>query len=123
MRVNGDERRQEETLVPLDGIDFGKGGGLVPVVVFDHQSRTVLMVGYSNREALEKTLESRRLHLWSRSREKLWLKGEKSGNYLLVDSLCVDCDGDTILAEVSPATGTTPICHTGADTCFSNRLI
>lgn len=102
----------------IDDIDFQKGDGLVPVVVQDTVSRAVLMLGYANREAVERTLATGHLHFWSRSRQELWLKGEKSGNYLLVRRFTVDCDGDTLLAEVEPATGTTPICHTGADTCF-----
>jgi phosphoribosyl-AMP cyclohydrolase len=99
-------------------IDFDKGGGLVPVIVQEHETGRVLMLGYANREAVERTLATGRLHLWSRSRQELWLKGEKSGNYLLIRRLSADCDGDTLLAEVEPATGSTPVCHTGAETCF-----
>lgn len=103
-------------------IDFEKGDGLVPVVVQDHATREVLMLGYANREAVERTLATGRLHFWSRNRQELWLKGEKSGNFLLVRRLTVDCDGDTLLAEVEPATGETPICHTGAETCFFSKV-
>lgn len=103
-------------------VDFAKGGGLVPVIVQDAGTRRVLMVGYANQEAVEKTRATGRLHFWSRSRKELWLKGEKSGNYLLVRRLSLDCDGDAILAEVEPATGETPICHTGAETCFFTEL-
>lgn len=99
-------------------VDFDKGGGLVPVVVQHAGTRAVLMLGYANREALERTLATGNLHFWSRSRHELWLKGEKSGNYLEVRRLSVDCDGDTLLAEVEQATGETPICHTGAESCF-----
>lgn len=106
----------------LDQIDFSKGGGLVPVVVQDATSRDVVMLGYANREAVQRTLETGRLHFWSRSRHELWLKGEKSGNYLLVRRLVLDCDGDALLAEVQPATGKTPICHTGAETCFFREV-
>jgi phosphoribosyl-AMP cyclohydrolase / phosphoribosyl-ATP pyrophosphohydrolase len=80
------------------------------------------MLGYANREAMEKTVATGKLHLWSRSRKELWLKGEKSGNYLLVERLLLDCDGDTVLAKVRPATGSTPVCHTGADTCFNQPV-
>ena len=106
----------------LDGIDFAKGDGLVPVVAQDADSRAVLMVGYANREAIELTLHTGRLHFWSRSRQELWLKGKNSGNYLLVRRLAVDCDGDALLAEVEPATGETAVCHTGAETCFFTAL-
>jgi phosphoribosyl-AMP cyclohydrolase len=106
----------------LDRVDFEKGAGLVPVIVQDSSSLDVLMLGYANREAVQKTLETGNLHFWSRSRSELWLKGEHSGNYLRVSSLAVDCDGDTLLALVRPATGTTAICHTGAETCFFQEL-
>jgi phosphoribosyl-ATP pyrophosphohydrolase/phosphoribosyl-AMP cyclohydrolase len=103
-------------------IDFEKGNGLVPVVVQDHADKTVLMLGYMNAEALQRTRETGRLHLWSRSRQELWLKGERSGNYLLIKRLALDCDGDALLAAVDPATGETPVCHTGAETCFFTEL-
>ncbi|MGH2441653.1 MAG: phosphoribosyl-AMP cyclohydrolase [Chloroflexota bacterium] len=103
-------------------IDFAKGNGLAPVIVQDHRSRAVLMLGYTNREALQLTRSTGRLHLWSRSRSEIWLKGSKSGNYLLVRRLSLDCDGDTVLAEVEPATGETPVCHTGAESCFIHDL-
>ncbi|MBV9281123.1 MAG: phosphoribosyl-AMP cyclohydrolase [Chloroflexi bacterium] len=106
----------------LDRIDFARGGGLVPVVVQDRRSRAVLMLGYANREAVERTLASGHLHFWSRSRNELWLKGERSGNLLQVRRLALDCDGDALLAEVEPATGETPVCHTGAETCFFDDL-
>jgi phosphoribosyl-AMP cyclohydrolase len=102
----------------LEQVDFSKGNGLVPVVAQDRRTREVLMLGYANREALERTLATGHLHFWSRSRNELWLKGEPSGNVLQVRRLALDCDGDALLAEVEPATGETPICHTGAETCF-----
>jgi phosphoribosyl-AMP cyclohydrolase len=108
--------------VDISKVDFDRGNGLVPVVVQNHRSGAVYMLGYQNREALELTLATGRLHFWSRSRDELWLKGEKSGNYLLVRRLTLDCDGDTILAEVEQATNATPMCHTGADTCFITPL-
>lgn len=106
----------------LDSIDFSKAGGLIPVVVQDAGDGDVLMVGYVNRQAVELTLQTGRLHFWSRSRQEIWLKGEKSGNYLLVEQLLLDCDGDSLLALVQPATSLTPICHTGSGTCFVQRL-
>ena len=106
----------------IDRIDFDKGNGLVPVVVQDTASYQVIMLGYANREAVQRTLDTGRLHFWSRSRDELWLKGEKSGNYLLVKRLSLDCDGDALLAEIEEATGKTPICHTGAETCFFTEI-
>ena len=106
----------------LDNVDFGKADGLVPVIVQDAETLAILMVGYSNRNALEITIKSGKLHFWSRSRNELWLKGERSGNFLLIQSLAVDCDGDAVLAVVRPATGETAICHTGAATCFYRDL-
>src|SRR3954454_25026111 len=107
---------------PLDRIDFAKGNGLVPVVVQEAATREVVMVGYVNREAVERTLTTGLLHFWSRSRNELWLKGERSGNYLQVRRIALDCDGDALLAEVEQVTGETPICHTGAETCFYTEI-
>jgi phosphoribosyl-AMP cyclohydrolase len=107
---------------PISRVDFEKGGGLVPVVVQDVHTGLVYMLGYQNREALERTLQTGRLHFWSRSRGELWLKGEKSGNFLLVRHLAVDCDGDALLAVVAQATGQTPMCHTGQPSCFFTDL-
>ena len=104
-------------------IDFAKGGGLVPVIVQDHRSGAVLMLGYANEDALERTRATGYLHFWSRSREEIWLKGEKSGNFLRIHRLALDCDGDALLAEVEPVTGATPICHTGAETCFFTEVM
>lgn len=96
-------------------IDFEKGGGLVPVVVQDARTRNVLMLGYMNREAYERTLASKRVTFYSRSRQCIWQKGETSGNYLELVDLRVDCDNDTLLAKVVPHG---PTCHTGTDTCW-----
>ncbi len=112
----------ENAGIAIELVDFDKGDGLIPVIVQDSISQAVLMLGYANREALEKTLDTGLLHFWSRSRSALWLKGERSGNYLRVTRLAIDCDGDTLLAAVTPATGETPICHTGAETCFFREL-
>jgi phosphoribosyl-ATP pyrophosphohydrolase/phosphoribosyl-AMP cyclohydrolase len=81
------------------------------------------MLGYANEEAVDRTLATGNLHFWSRSRGEIWLKGEKSGNFLRIHRLSVDCDGDALLAEVEPATGETPVCHTGAETCFFTDVI
>ncbi|GAC1521173.1 MAG: hypothetical protein NVS2B16_28610 [Chloroflexota bacterium] len=109
-------------MIDLSRLDFAKGGGMIPVIVQDVSSRAVLMLGYVNREAVERTLETGHLHFWSRSRRELWLKGERSGNFLQVHRLSLDCDGDALLAEVEPATGETLVCHTGAETCFHHNL-
>jgi phosphoribosyl-ATP pyrophosphohydrolase/phosphoribosyl-AMP cyclohydrolase len=99
----------------LDGLDFAKLTGLVPVVVQHATEGSVLMVAFATREALEKSLTSGEVHFWSRSRKALWRKGETSGNVLKLMSLHSDCDGDTVLARVQP---TGPACHTGEATCF-----
>lgn len=99
----------------LDGLDFAKADGLVPVVAQDADDGRVLMVAWATREALERTLETGRAWFFSRSRNALWMKGETSGNVLELVSLHADCDGDTVLARVRP---TGPACHTGEETCF-----
>jgi phosphoribosyl-AMP cyclohydrolase len=91
--------------------------GLVTAVVQDAASLDVLMVGWMNEDALHRTLTSGRATFWSRSRQRLWVKGETSGNTLWVREVRLDCDGDTLLVRVDPAG---PICHTGARTCFDD---
>lgn len=93
--------------------------GLVPAIVQDDLSGQVLMLAYMNREALERTLETREAHFWSRSRQALWHKGESSGHVQRVRAVHIDCDGDTLLLLVDPAG---PACHTGRRTCFYRRL-
>lgn len=102
-------------------IDFEKSGGLVPAIIQDAVTRNVLMLGYMNREAYEKTLETQKVTFWSRSRNCLWTKGETSGNFLHLVSMQVDCDNDTLLVMVHPQG---PTCHKGTDTCWggSNEL-
>jgi phosphoribosyl-ATP pyrophosphohydrolase/phosphoribosyl-AMP cyclohydrolase len=107
--------RTLRTPADLDVLAFAKGEGLVPVVAQDAHTGTVLMVAWADREAMERTLSSGRLWLFSRSRDTLWQKGETSGNVLDVLSLHADCDGDTVLARVRPSG---PACHTGELTCF-----
>jgi phosphoribosyl-ATP pyrophosphohydrolase/phosphoribosyl-AMP cyclohydrolase len=99
----------------IDRINFQKGDGLVPVIVQDFHTQKVLMLGYSNQSALEKTLETGSMTFYSRSKQRLWTKGEESGHFLKVKSLTLDCDQDTILAKVEPMG---PVCHTGTDTCW-----
>jgi phosphoribosyl-ATP pyrophosphohydrolase/phosphoribosyl-AMP cyclohydrolase len=101
----------------MDQLDFQKMEGLIPVVVQHKQTAVVLMVGFMNQEALERTLHDRRVTFWSRSRKKLWQKGETSGNYLNVVSIEADCDGDTLLIQALPEG---PVCHSGAPACFPN---
>ncbi len=96
-------------------IDFDKGGGLVPAIVQDASTGKVLMLGYMNREAYEKTVAAGLVTFFSRSRNCLWTKGETSGNYLRMVSIAVDCDGDTLLVKAKPDG---PTCHTGTDTCW-----
>lgn len=97
-------------------IDFKKGAdGLVPAIIQDAVTGTVLMLGYMNEESYKKTLKTGKVTFFSRSRQELWTKGETSGNFLHMKSIFVDCDNDTLLIKASPAG---PVCHTGADTCF-----
>ncbi len=96
-------------------VDFTKTDGLVPVVVQDAETKSVLMLGYMNEPALEKTLAEGRVTFYSRSKKRLWTKGETSGNFLKLVDLQLDCDKDTLLALVKPHG---PTCHTGTDTCF-----
>ena len=99
-------------------IDFEKGGGLVPAVVQDAVTRKVLMLGYMNEEAYKLTLDRGLVTFFSRSRGRIWTKGETSGNFLQVREILADCDGDTLLVKAIPSG---PVCHTGADTCFGEE--
>lgn len=98
-------------------LDFSKSpDGLVPAIIQDYQTGKVLMLGYMNAEAYEKTLQENIVTFFSRSKQRLWTKGETSNNFLHVKNILIDCDGDTILVHASPDG---PTCHTGADTCFN----
>lgn len=97
-------------------INFEKGNGLVPAIVQNARTQQVLMLGYMNEEAFERTMETGKATFWSRSKERIWMKGETSGNVLLVQEVRVDCDNDTLLIKVLPEG---PVCHTGSDTCFN----
>jgi phosphoribosyl-AMP cyclohydrolase len=101
-------------------LDFAKSGGLVTAVIQDHSSGRVLMVGFMNEEAFRKTVESGFATFWSRSRKKLWLKGESSGHRLVVKEITVDCDRDAVLVKVE-AQGP-GVCHEGYESCFFRRL-
>ena len=96
-------------------IDFEKMGGLVPAIIQDADTRKVLMLGFMNEEAYQKTVETKHVTFWSRTRNTLWTKGETSGNYLNLVEMKVDCDQDTLLVQVHPVG---PTCHTGTDTCW-----
>ena len=96
-------------------IDFEKMGGLGPAIIQDAKTKNVLMLGFMNQEAYEKTLQTGKVTFWSRSRQKLWTKGETSGNFLDLVSMSVDCDNDTLLVKATPHG---PTCHTGTDTCW-----
>lgn len=99
-------------------IDFQKdGNGLVPAIVQDPNTRVVLMLGYMNREAVDKTYETGRVTFYSRSKKRLWTKGEESGNYLEFKELQVDCDKDSLLISAVPKG---PTCHLGTDSCWGN---
>ena len=92
---------------------------LIPVIVQHEDTREVLMLGFTNREAVELTLQTRTAWFWSRSRQKLWNKGESSGNYLHVKKMITDCDTDTLLYLCAPDG---PTCHTGAESCFFHEI-
>ena len=96
-------------------INFNKSDGLVPVIVQDAMSMQVLMLGYMNEEAFAKTKEEGKVIFYSRSKQRLWMKGETSGNFLFVKDIKIDCDNDTILIMANPGG---PVCHTGTQTCF-----
>lgn len=100
-------------------IDFEKSGGLVPAIVQDALTMQVLMLGYMNREALDKTIVEGKVTFFSRSRQRLWTKGEESGHFLFVDEILTDCDNDTILVKAFPQG---PTCHTGSYSCFGGKL-
>lgn len=99
-------------------LDFEKTGGLIPAVIQDENTSKVLMLGYMNEEAFNLTKTTGKVTFFSRSREKLWTKGETSGNFLKVVSIAADCDNDTLLIKAIPSG---PVCHTGADTCFNEK--
>lgn len=99
-------------------IDFKKGNGLIPAVIQDHVTLQVLMVGFMNEEAFEKTRSENKVTFFSRSKNRLWTKGETSGNFLQVKEILSDCDNDTVLIKADPAG---PVCHTGSKSCFGDN--
>lgn len=101
-------------------LDFKKGNGLIPTIIQDVKTQEVLMLGYINKEALEKTKDSGWVYFWSRSKKRLWKKGETSGNKLKVKNIFVDCDKDAILIKVELVGRN--VCHTGNKTCFYQEV-
>jgi len=99
-------------------INFKKGNGLVPVIIQDNQTLQVLMLGYMNEAAYSKTVAEQKVTFYSRSKQRLWTKGESSGNYLIVNNLQIDCDEDTLLIKATPKG---PTCHTGSISCFAEE--
>lgn len=99
-------------------IDYNKNNGLVPAIIQDYKTKTVLMLGYMNEEAFEKTKNSGLVTFYSRSKERLWTKGEESGNVLELVDIKADCDNDTLLVQVNPKG---PTCHKGSDTCWDEE--
>ena len=100
-------------------LDFDKMNGLIPAVIQDSKTGDVLMLGFMNKEAWEKTLKIGKVTFWSRTRNELWTKGETSGNFLLVKKIFLDCDQDTVLIKAEPKG---PTCHTGNQTCFFEEV-
>jgi len=99
----------------IEELDFEKNNGLLPAIIQHHETHQVLMLGYMNREAVEKTVEEERVTFFSRSKQRLWTKGETSGNYLDLIEIQQDCDADTLLIQAKPHG---PTCHTGHTSCF-----
>ncbi|HIZ05841.1 MAG TPA: bifunctional phosphoribosyl-AMP cyclohydrolase/phosphoribosyl-ATP diphosphatase HisIE [Candidatus Phocaeicola gallistercoris] len=99
-------------------LDFNKMNGLIPAIIQDSYTQKVLMLGFMNKEAYEKTIETGKVTFYSRSKQRLWTKGETSGNFLEVVSIKSDCDNDTLLIQAHP---TGPVCHTGTDTCWGEK--
>ena len=104
----------------LDNLDFDKSGGLIPAIIQDERTMEVLMLGYMNEEALQTTVDSKRVTFFSRSKSRLWTKGETSGNFLNLVSIEQDCDKDTLLIKAIPEGA---VCHTGRATCFGESSL
>lgn len=99
-------------------LDFGKAGGLIPAIIQDNKTNKVLMLGFMNEEAYQQTKRTEKVTFFSRTKNRLWVKGETSGNFLQVKQILVDCDNDTLLIKAVPSG---PVCHTGNDTCFGEQ--
>ncbi|MEM0083003.1 MAG: phosphoribosyl-AMP cyclohydrolase [Nitrososphaerota archaeon] len=103
----------------VEDLEFARLGGLIVVVVQDAMTKDVLMVAFANKEAILRTMKEKIAYFWSRSRNKLWMKGETSGNILQVEKILVDCDADSVIYLVKPRG---PACHTGKTSCFYRTL-
>ncbi|HOW57384.1 MAG TPA: phosphoribosyl-AMP cyclohydrolase [Smithellaceae bacterium] len=101
-------------------LDFGKSDGLIPVIVQDYETKEVLMLAYMNQEAWEASLKTGKATYWSRSRRKLWLKGETSGHFQIIHNIFIDCDDDTVLLQVKQLGEAA--CHTGYKSCFYRKV-
>lgn len=104
----------------IEGLNFAKGGGLLPAIVQEYKSNEILMLAYINEESWLKTLETGKAHFWSRSRNKLWLKGESSGHVQIIKEILVDCDEDTVVFKVEQRGEAA--CHKGYASCFFRRV-
>ncbi|NLA26275.1 MAG: phosphoribosyl-AMP cyclohydrolase [Firmicutes bacterium] len=111
---------EEGNTLSIDELKYDTAG-LIPAVIQDSSDGAVLMLGYMNRESLRRTIKSGRVCFWSRSRSQFWLKGESSGNYFTLRSICTDCDADALLVRVT-VEGSGVACHTGRRSCFFNLL-
>ena len=105
-------------MIDINKINFNKSNGLVPAIIQDGQTKNVLMLGYMNKDAVVETLDSKYITFWSRSKERLWKKGEESGNTLELIEISLDCDNDTLLVKAKPSG---PTCHKGNDTCWGKK--
>lgn len=101
-------------------MDFTKNTGLIPAIIQDYQTDDIYMLGYMNKDSLEKTLETGYVYFWSRQRKKLWMKGEESGNKLVVKEVYSDCDNDSLLVKVRLLGNN--VCHTGNKSCFYTKV-
>ncbi len=111
---------REEIEQFISKIDFKKGNGLIPAIIQDAATSEVLMQAYMNEESLKLTLKTGKTHFWSRTRKKLWLKGEESGHHSLVQNVILDCDNDSLVFKVQQIG---PICHTSEKSCFHNPIL
>jgi phosphoribosyl-AMP cyclohydrolase len=119
-KENKREQRSKKQEKTMQKLRFDKGGGLLPVIAQDHVTGEILMLAYINQEAWDKTLSTGKAHYWSRSRNKLWLKGESSNHVQLVKEILVDCDEDTVVYRVEQLGGAA--CHTGYRSCFFRHV-
>ena len=119
-RSNGEPEERSGREEGMPSLRFDKGGGLLPAIVQDFATKEVLMLAYINDLAWRKTLETGRAHYWSRSRNKLWLKGETSGHQQIIKNILVDCDEDTVIFQVEQLGGAA--CHTGHRSCFYKKV-